>query len=103
MFVPLVVVAGPGEAGTERECGTEVDGTRRDAGAHTDPWPVATENGGTGKRIRATIAPSFSRDVDDMLVEFGGSDDVLVQQPDTATATLTAIAAARPSEIGALT
>jgi hypothetical protein len=61
------------------------------------------EKGGTGKRIRATIGPSLSGDVDDVLVEFGGSDDVLVQQPDVAAATLTAIAAASPTEIGALT
>jgi hypothetical protein len=77
-------------------------GTGCRVSAHTDPWPVAIEKGGPGKRIRATIGPLFSRDVDDVLVEFGGSDDVLVQQPDAATATPTAIAAVSPTEIGAL-
>jgi hypothetical protein len=71
--------------------------------AHTDPWPVAMEKGGTGKRIRATIGPSLWGDVDDVLVELGGSDDELVQQPDAASARPTAIAAVSPAEIGALT
>src|SRR5688572_28720086 len=76
-------------------------GTGCRVSAHTDPWPVAIEKGGPGKRIRATIGPSFSGDVDDVLLEFGGSDDALVQQPDAATATPTAIAAVSPTEIGA--
>jgi hypothetical protein len=77
-------------------------GTGCRVSAHTDPWPVAIEKGGPGKRIRATIGPSFSGDVEDVLVEFGGSDDALVQQPDVATATATAIAAVSPTEIGAI-
>jgi hypothetical protein len=80
--------------------------------AHTHPSPVATENGGTGRRIRATIAPAFSGGVDDLLVEcevpvevlveFGGSADV-VEQPDAATATPTAMAAASRNQIRAPT
>jgi hypothetical protein len=77
-------------------------GTGCRVSAHTDPWPVAIEKGGPGKRIRATTGPSFSGDVDDVLGEFGGSDDALVQQPDAATARPTAIAAVSPTEIGAL-
>jgi hypothetical protein len=80
--------------------------------AHTSPSPVATENGGTGRPIRATIAPWFSGGVDavlaalgglaEVLVEFGGSAEVVVQ-PDAATATPTAMAAASLNQIGALT
>jgi hypothetical protein len=79
--------------------------------AHTHPSPVATENGGTGKPIRATIASSLPGGVDDVavelgglaeaLVEFGGSPDVV--QPDAATATPTAMAAASRNQIGART
>jgi hypothetical protein len=50
--------------------------------------------------MRATIGPSFTGRVEDVLVEFGASDDALVQQPDVAAATLTAIAAVSPTEIG---
>lgn len=81
--------------------------------AHTSPSPVATENGGAGRRIRATIAPAFSGGVDDrfveceapveVLVEFGGSADLVVEQPDAATATPTAMAAASRNQVGALT
>jgi hypothetical protein len=81
--------------------------------AHTHPSPVATENGGTGRRIRATIAPAYSGGVDDLfvecevpvevLVEFGASADVVVEQPDAATATPTAMAAASRNEVGAPT
>jgi hypothetical protein len=81
--------------------------------AHTHPSPVATENGGAGRPIRATIAPAFSGCVDDLLVEgevpvevlvaFGGSADVVVEQPDAATATPTAMAAASRSQVGAPT
>jgi len=80
--------------------------------AHTSPSPVATENGGTGRPIRATIAPWFSGGVDAALVElgglaevpveFGGSAEVVVQ-PDAATATPTAMAAASLNQIRALT
>ena len=81
--------------------------------AHTHPSPVATENGGTGRPIRATIAPPFSGGGDDLLVvcevpvevlvAFGGSADVVVEQPDAATATPTAMAAASRNEVGAPT
>jgi hypothetical protein len=77
--------------------------------AHTHPSPVATENGGAGRPIRATIAPAFSGGVDGLLVEcevpveFGGSAGVVVEQPDTATATPTAMAAASRNEVGAPT
>jgi hypothetical protein len=81
--------------------------------AHTHPSPVATESGGAGRPIRATIAPAFSGGVDgllveceapvEVLVEFGGSAGVVVEQPDAATATLTAMAAASRNEVGAPT
>jgi hypothetical protein len=81
--------------------------------AHTHPSPVATENGGTGRPIRATIAPACSGGVDDLFVEgevsvevlvaFGGSGDVVVEQPDAATATPTAMAAASRNQVGAPT
>jgi hypothetical protein len=81
--------------------------------AHTHPSPVATENGGTGRPIRATIPPASSGGVDDLLVEcedpvevlvgFGGSADVVVEQPDAATATPTAMAAASRNQVGAPT
>ena len=69
--------------------------------AHTHPSPVATETGATGRRIRATIARSFSGGVDAVLVEPVGSR--VVVQPDAATAAPTAMAAASPNQIGALT
>jgi hypothetical protein len=68
--------------------------------AHTDPSPVAIEKGGAGKRIRATIAPSFSRDVAAPLVELARSDGALVQQPAVPTAMPRAIAAMSPTGIG---
>jgi hypothetical protein len=68
--------------------------------AHTDPSPVATEKPDTGKRIRATIARSFSGGVDAVLVELAGSR--VVVQPDAATATPTAMAAVSLIEIGVL-
>lgn len=68
--------------------------------AHTDPAPVAIEKGGSGNRIRATIAPSFSGDGVDLLVELARSDDALDQQPDVATAMPRAIAATSPTGIG---
>src|SRR5262245_7538891 len=80
--------------------------------AHTHPSPAATEKAGAGRRIRATIAPSFSGGADAVLVEFGGFDEVLVEsggfddvvvQPDATTATPTAMAAASLTEIGAPT
>jgi hypothetical protein len=52
--------------------------------------------------MRATIGPPFTGDVDDVLVEFGASDNALVQQPDVTTATLTVIATASPAESEAL-
>jgi hypothetical protein len=72
---------------------------------------VATEKGDAGRRIRATIASSFSRGVRDVLVELGGvaevpvelADSRVVVQPDAATATPTAMAAVSLIEIGALT
>jgi hypothetical protein len=66
--------------------------------AHTHPSPVATENGDTGKPIRATIARWFSGSVD---AEFGGSPEIV--QPDAATATPTAMAATSRDQIGART
>jgi hypothetical protein len=81
--------------------------------AHTYPSPVATENGAAGRPIRATIAPAFSGGVDDLLVErevpvevlveFRGSADLVVEQPDAATATPTAMAAATRNQVGAPT
>src|SRR4029453_16534530 len=56
--------------------------------AHTHPSPVATENGGAGRPIRATIAPAFSGGVDGLLVEcevpveFGGSAGGVVGPPE---------------------
>lgn len=79
--------------------------------AHTHPSPVATENGGTGRPIRATTAPALSAGADDLLVEgevpvevpveFGGSPEIV--QPDAATATPTAMAAASRTQVGAPT
>jgi hypothetical protein len=77
--------------------------------AHTNPSPVATEKGDPGRRIRATIAPSLPGGVDDVLVELGGVTEVLVVfggspvvvQPEAATATPTAMAAASRNQIGA--
>jgi hypothetical protein len=79
--------------------------------AHTHPSPVATENGGAGRPIRATIAPAFSGGVDDLfveceapvevLVEFGGSAGVV--QPDATTGTPTAMAAASRNKVDAPT
>jgi hypothetical protein len=37
------------------------------------------------------------------LVEFGGSADLVIEQPDAATATPTAMAAASRNQVGALT
>ena len=81
--------------------------------AHTYPSPVATENGGAGRPIRATIPPAFSGGVEEPLVEgevpvevlvaFGGSADLVVEQPDAATATPTAMAAASRNQIRAPT
>jgi hypothetical protein len=80
--------------------------------AHTHPSPVATEKGGTGRPIRATIDPSLLRGVDEVLVELGGFEEAvvevggveepLVEQPEAATAMPTVIAAAILTEIGAL-
>lgn len=78
---------------------------------HTHPSPVATEKGDAGRRIRATIASSFSRGVHDVLVELGGVAEVPVElagsrvvvQPDAATATPTAMVAVSLIEIGART
>jgi hypothetical protein len=79
--------------------------------AHTHPSPTATEKGATGRRIRATIAPSFSRSVDDVPVELGGFDELVielggfddrpVEQPEAATTMPTTIAAASLTDIGA--
>ena len=79
--------------------------------AHTHPSPVATENGGTGRPIRATTAPAFSAGVDDLLVEgevpvevpveFGGSPEIV--QPDAAAATPTAMAVTSRTQAGAPT
>jgi len=79
--------------------------------AHTHPSPVATEKAGTGKPIRATIAPSLPGGVDAVLAELGSPAEVLAElagsrvvvQPDTTTATPTAMAAVSLIEIGALT
>jgi hypothetical protein len=79
--------------------------------AHTHPSPVATEKTGTGKRIRATIAPSHLGGIDAVLAELGSLGEVLAElagsrvvvQPDATTATPTAMAAISLIEIGALT
>jgi hypothetical protein len=79
--------------------------------AHTHPSPVATEKPDTGKRIRATIAPSLPGGIDAVLAELGSLAEVLAEfagsrvvvQPDTTTATPTAMAAVSLIEIGALT
>jgi len=79
--------------------------------AHTHPSPVATENGGTGRPIRATIPPASSGGVDDLLLECEGPVEMLVEfegspeivQPDAAAATPTAMAAASRNQIGAPT
>jgi hypothetical protein len=74
---------------------------------------VATENGATGRPIRATIPPALSAGVEEplvegevpvvVLVEFGASADLVVEQPDAATATPTATAAASRNQVGAPT
>jgi hypothetical protein len=79
--------------------------------AHTHPSPMATEKGAAGRPIRATIDSSLPGGVDavpvelgslaEVLVEFGGSPDVV--QPDAATATPTAMAATSRNQIGART